>query len=295
MDFGRVITAMVTPFDNELDVDWAQLEKLVNYLIIEQKSTSLVVCGTTGETSTLSDEEKIQLFKMVVQHAAGRCKVIAGSGSNETAHSVRLTREAELVGVDGILAVTPYYVRPSQEGLYQHFRAIAEVTTLPIILYNIPGRSAVNLEPETTLRLAGIPNIIASKEAHCDFDHLTRLINEAPEGFRIYCGEDTLTLPFLSIGVYGVISVASHIVGIQMRELIHTYLNGDVAQAASLHRKLHPILRGMFFCPHRVPSPAPIKCALRLRDLDVGGVRLPLVPVNQAEENYIRELLINHL
>jgi len=295
MDFGRLITAMVTPFNSELQVDWKQLEKLVDYLIEDQHSTGLVVCGTTGETSTLTDEEKLGLFKRVVELAAGRCKVIAGSGSNETAHSVNLTRAAEQVGVDGILAVTPYYVRPSQEGLYQHFKAVAEATTLPVILYNIPGRTAVCLDAETTLRLAQIPNICASKEAHSDFDHLTKIIDEAPEDFRIYCGEDTLTLPFMAIGGYGVISVTSHIVGKQMEELIETYLRGDVAGATSLHRKLHPVLKGMFFCPHRVPSPAPVKCALNLRGLNVGGVRLPLVSTNEQEEQFIRELLARHL
>lgn len=295
MDFGRLITAMVTPFTSDLQVDWNQLEKLVDYLIEEQHSTGLVVCGTTGETSTLTDEEKLGLFKRVVELAAGRCKVIAGSGSNETAHSVNLTRAAEQVGVDGILAVTPYYVRPSQEGLYQHFKAVAEATTLPVILYNIPGRTAVCLDAETTLRLAKIPNICASKEAHSDFDHLTKIIDEAPEDFRIYCGEDTLTLPFMAIGGYGVISVTSHIVGPQMEELINTYLAGNVADAMTLHRKLHPVLKGMFFCPHRVPSPAPVKCALNLKGITVGGVRLPLVPVTEPEEQFIRELLARHV
>lgn len=295
MDFGRLITAMVTPFTSDLQVDWNQLEKLVDYLIEEQHSTGLVVCGTTGETSTLTDEEKLGLFKRVVELAAGRCKVIAGSGSNETAHSVNLTRAAEQVGVDGILAVTPYYVRPSQEGLYQHFKAVAEATTLPVILYNIPGRTAVCLDAETTLRLAEIPNICASKEAHSDFDHLTKIIDEAPEGFRIYCGEDTLTLPFMAIGGYGVISVTSHIVGPQMEELINTFLAGHVAEAMALHRKLHPVLKGMFFCPHRVPSPAPVKCALNLKGITVGGVRLPLVPVTEPEEQFIRELLVRHV
>lgn len=295
MDFGRLITAMVTPFTSDLQVDWNQLEKLVDYLIEEQHSTGLVVCGTTGETSTLTDEEKLGLFKRVVELAAGRCKVIAGSGSNETAHSVNLTRAAEQVGVDGILAVTPYYVRPSQEGLYQHFKAVAEATTLPVILYNIPGRTAVCLDAETTLRLAKIPNICASKEAHSDFDHLTKIIDEAPEDFRIYCGEDTLTLPFMAIGGYGVISVTSHIVGPQMEELINTYLAGNVADAMALHRKLHPVLKGMFFCPHRVPSPAPVKCALNLKGITVGGVRLPLVPVTESEEQFIRELLALHV
>ncbi|MEI7026318.1 4-hydroxy-tetrahydrodipicolinate synthase [Paenibacillus sp. y28] len=291
MDFGRLVTAMVTPFDEQLQISWSELERLIEHLIVDQKSDSLVVCGTTGESPTLSDEEKLELFAFAKKQAGGRCKIIAGTGSNNTAHSIHLTKQAEQVGVDGVLVVSPYYNRPNDEGLYQHFKAIAESTSLPVMLYNIPSRTGVTLSAETTLRLAQLPNIVATKESTGDLDIMTRIAAGAPEGFRLYSGDDNLTLPLLAVGGYGVVSVASHIIGSEIRELIDTYVKGDVAAAAKLHQDLHPIFKGMFECPHRVPNPAPIKYALQLSGYAVGGLRLPMVAVTEQEGRFIADLL----
>ncbi len=290
MSFGRLITAMVTPFDENLNIDWDTTAKLIDYLIDEQKSDSLVVSGTTGESPTLSDDEKVDLFRFAVKHAAGRCKIIAGTGSNETAHSVHLTKKAEEVGVDGILLVAPYYNKPSQEGIYQHFRTIAEATTLPVILYNVPSRTVVSLSAETTLRLAKIPNIVATKEC-ASLEQMTEIVAGAPEGFVLYSGDDGVTLPTLSVGGYGIISVASHVVGARMKELIEAYLDGRVREAQALNAELFPVFKGLFNCPHPVPNPVAVKHALTLRGLPVGGVRLPLMPANEAEAKFLQNLL----
>jgi 4-hydroxy-tetrahydrodipicolinate synthase len=292
MNFGRLITAMVTPFNEQLNIDWEITGRLIDYLIDEQKSDSLVISGTTGESPTLSDEEKAQLFRFSVKHAAGRCKIIAGTGSNETAHSVNLTRLAEQAGVDGILLVAPYYNRPSQEGIYQHFRTIAEATTLPVILYNVPSRTVVSISTETTLRLAQIPNIVATKEC-ASLEQMTEIVSGAPEGFVLYSGDDGITLPTLSVGGYGIVSVASHIIGAQMKELIAAYLEGRVKDAIAINAKCYPYFSGLFKCPHPVPNPVAVKYALTLRGLPVGGVRLPLVTVTDEEAKFLQNL-INH-
>ncbi|REK76563.1 4-hydroxy-tetrahydrodipicolinate synthase [Paenibacillus paeoniae] len=291
MEFGRLITAMVTPFDANGLIDWHTAGKLVDYLIEEQKSDSLVVAGTTGESPTLSDEEKLELFRFVVKHTAGRSKVIAGTGSNNTAHTIHLTQAAEACGVDGILLVTPYYNKPSQEGLYQHFSAVAQATKLPIILYNVEGRTGVNLSVQTTLKLARIDNVVATKDC-ASTDQLTQIIREAPAGFQVYSGDDSATLPALSVGAYGIISVASHIVGAKMQQLISAYLSGQVAEAARLNGELFPIFKGLFHCPHPVPNPVAVKHALGLKGLPVGSVRLPLVDVNESESKFLRDLVL---
>lgn len=290
MDFGRLITAMVTPFDASGAIDWPTAGKLIDYLIEEQKSDSLVVAGTTGESPTLSEEEKLELFQFVVKHAAGRCKVIAGTGSNNTAHSIHLTKAAEACGVDGILLVAPYYNKPSQEGLYQHFKAVAESTSLPIMLYNVEGRTGVNISVDTTLRLALIENVVATKDC-ASVDQLIQIVSAAPSGFKVYSGEDSATLPVLSVGGHGIVSVASHIVGAEMKRLIEAYLQGNVQEAARLNGKLFPVFKGLFQCPHPVPNPVAVKYALGLKGLPVGDVRLPLVTVNEAEAEFIRALI----
>jgi 4-hydroxy-tetrahydrodipicolinate synthase len=290
VDFGRVITAMVTPFDSELRVDRNQARKLIDYLIEEQKSDSLVICGTTGESPTLTEEEKLDLFSIAVEQAKGRCKIIAGTGSYDTAHTIHLTQEAEKIGVDGVLLVAPYYNRPSQDGLYEHFKAAAQSTRLPVMLYNIPSRTGVTVSAATTLKLAELPNVVASKEAHADFDLISELTAGAPESFRIYSGDDILTLPMMSVGAYGVVSVASHVIGQEIQQMVRAYVSGDVRAAAEWHAKLRPIFHGMFNCPHRVPNPVPIKYALGLHGMPVGGVRLPLVPATEAEGQFIRNL-----
>ena len=290
MSFGRLITAMVTPFDENLNIDWDTTAKLIDYLIDEQKTDSLVVSGTTGESPTLTDDEKVALFSFSVKHAAGRCKIIAGTGSNETAHSVQLTKKAQEVGVDGILLVAPYYNKPSQEGIYPHFRTIAEATTLPVILYNVPSRTVVSVTAETTLRLAQIPNIVATKEC-ASLEQMTEIVANAPENFVLYSGDDGVTLPTLSVGGYGIISVASHIVGAQMKDLIAAYLEGRVQEAQALNAKLFPVFKGLFNCPNPVPNPVAVKYALTLRGLPVGGVRLPLVQATEAEKKFLQNLL----
>ena len=240
MNFGQVLTAMVTPFDQHGEVDYNATRTLVNYLI-ENGTDGLVVAGTTGESPTLSSEEKVSLFKFVVDVAAGRVPVIAGTGSNNTRASIHLTKQAEEAGVDGIMLVTPYYNKPSQEGLYQHFKTIAEATSLPVMLYNIPGRSAVNLSVETTVRLSEISNIVALKEASGDLDAAAEIISHTSADFNLFSGDDGLTIPVLAIGGAGVVSVASHIIGNEMQEMVTLFKNGRVQEAAALHRNLLPI------------------------------------------------------
>ena len=222
MNFGRVLTAMVTPFDQNGEVDFPATENLINYLIANG-TDGLVVSGTTGESPTITDEEKVELFKFAVKVVNGRIPVIAGTGSYNTKASIELTKKAEEAGVDAVMLVTPYYNKPSQEGMYEHFKAIAESTKLPIILYNIPGRSVVNLSVDTVVRLAEIPNIVAIKEASGNLDAMSQIIENTPDTFSLYSGDDGLTIPALSIGGTGVISVASHVIGNEMQDMIKKF------------------------------------------------------------------------
>lgn len=283
MKFGQVVTAMVTPFDRNDEVDFNAARTLVNYLIANG-SDGLVVAGTTGESPTLTEEEKVDLFKFVVEVVDGRVPVIAGTGSNNTRASISLTRKAEEAGVDGIMLVTPYYNKPSQEGLFQHFKAIAQSTALPVMLYNIPGRSAVNMSVETIVSLSKINNIVAVKEASGDLDAMAQIISETPSDFHLYSGDDGLTLPVLAIGGAGIVSVSSHIIGNEMQDMINCYKNGDVDDAASIHRSLLPIMKALF----AAPSPSPVKAALNMRGINVGDVRLPMVPLNSDEERALQ-------
>ncbi|MED1469513.1 4-hydroxy-tetrahydrodipicolinate synthase [Bacillus salipaludis] len=284
--FGRVSTAMVTPFDKKGHVDFSKTTQLVNYLI-ENGTDSLVVAGTTGESPTLSKEEKLALFAHVVKVAAKRVPVIAGTGSNNTYASIELTKKAEELGVDAIMVVAPYYNKPNQEGLYQHFQAVAEATSLPVMVYNIPGRSSVNILPETIIRLSKIPNIVAVKEASGDLNAMTHIIANTDENFVLYSGDDGFTLPVLSIGGAGIISVASHIIGNEMQEMVKAFFDGENSKAAKLHQQLLPIMQGLF----AAPSPGPVKTALQLNGLDVGSVRLPLVPLTEQERSRLTALL----
>jgi 4-hydroxy-tetrahydrodipicolinate synthase len=284
--FGRVVTAMVTPFDDNLQVDWAKTEELIEYLIVEQQSDSLVITGTTGEASTLTDDEKIKLYQFSVKKAAGRCKIIAGSGSNDTGHSIHLTKEAEKAGVDGILLVAPYYNRPSQEGIYLHFKAIADNTSLPIMLYNIPKRTGVTLSAETTIRLAQVPNIVATKEASGDIELITNVLRGVPADFKVYSGDDDLIVPILAIGGYGVVSVASHVAGKQLHKMINCFIEGKVQEAALLHQQLAPLIKGLFV----TSNPVPVKYALQLQGIHVGSVRLPLAPISEEEKKVVDAL-----
>ncbi|MED1772420.1 4-hydroxy-tetrahydrodipicolinate synthase [Bacillus velezensis] len=278
MNVGNISTAMITPFDSKGNVDFQKLSTLIDYLL-KNGTDSLVVAGTTGESPTLSTEEKIALFEFTVKEVNGRVPVIAGTGSNNTKDSIKLTKKAEEAGVDCVMLVTPYYNKPSQEGMYRHFKAIAEETSLPVMLYNVPGRTVASLAPETAIRLAEIPNISAIKEASGDLDAITKIIAETPEDFYVYSGDDGLTLPILAVGGRGVVSVASHIVGSDMQQMIKNYTNGQTATAALIHQKLLPIMKELF----KAPNPAPVKTALQLKGLDVGSVRPPLIPLNEDE------------
>mgnify|MGYP001770572864 FL=1 len=286
VQFGNVVTAMVTPFDRKGNLDLAKTTELVNYLL-DNGTDALVVAGTTGESPTLTTEEKVALFRHVVSVVNGRVPVIAGTGTNNTRASIELTKRAEEAGVDAVMLVAPYYNKPNQEGLYQHFKVIAESTPLPVMLYNVPGRTSVNLAPETVIRLAAIPNIVAVKEAGGNLEAMAEIIERTPDDFQLYSGDDSLTLPVLAIGGAGVVSVASHIIGNEMQQMIRAFQAGDHQAAAALHRKWLPLMKGLF----AAPSPVPVKTALQLRGLDVGSVRLPLVPLTEQERNELSRLL----
>ncbi|KAA9021600.1 4-hydroxy-tetrahydrodipicolinate synthase [Niallia endozanthoxylica] len=285
MNFGQLLTAMVTPFDQNGEVDFNATRNLVNYLIANG-TEGLVVAGTTGESPTLTTEEKVELFKFVVEVVDGRIPVIAGTGSYNTRESIHLTKLAEKAGVDGVMLVVPYYNKPSQEGLYQHFKAIAESTELPVMLYNIPGRTGINMTVETTVRLAQIPNITAIKDASGNLDAMSEIIRQTPDGFSLYSGDDGVTLPVLSIGGTGVISVASHVIGKEMQKMIKHFMSGNHQKAAEMHRNLLPIMKALF----AAPNPTPVKTALNLAGVPVGGVRLPLIPLTDEETSALREV-----
>ncbi|WP_404323904.1 4-hydroxy-tetrahydrodipicolinate synthase [Cytobacillus firmus] len=283
--FGRVSTAMVTPFDNKGHIDFPKTTQLINHLI-ENGTDSLVVAGTTGESPTLTKEEKLALFKHAVKAADKRVPVIAGTGSNNTYESIELTKKAEQIGVDAIMIVAPYYNKPNQEGLYRHFKAIAGSTSLPVMVYNIPGRSSVNILPETIIRLSEISNIAAVKEASGDLNAMAKIIANTDDDFMLYSGDDGLTLPCMAIGGTGIVSVASHVLGNEMQEMITAYLNGENEKAAKIHQKILPIMEGLF----AAPSPVPVKTALQLKGLDVGSVRLPMVPLTEQERSAVAAL-----
>ncbi len=329
--FGSLMTAMATPFDADGKVDFQKAHDLARLLLAEG-SDSLLVAGTTGESPTLNHAEKLTLFR-AVKKAAGTAPVLAGTGTNDTATSIALTREATECGVDGILVVSPYYNKPPQEGLYQHFRAVAQATTLPVVIYNIPGRTGVNLETVTLQRLARIPNVKAVKEASGNLDQVSEIARSigasgralaprplahaaspvrdglpatprhdreergetptfasqaAVKEFSIYSGDDSLTLPILSVGGCGVISVASHVAGPEIKRMISAYLNGQVSEAAALHARLHPIFRGLF----ATTNPILVKAALRLRGFDAGTVRPPLVEATPEQIEHLRSVML---
>lgn len=284
--FGDLITAMVTPFDQEGKLDLAESQRLAAWLI-ENGSDGLVLAGSTGESPTLSDDEKTSLFRAVVEAVGGKASVIANSGTYDTEHSVHLTKEAEKAGVDAVLVVTPYYNRPPQPGLLAHFKTIAGSTRLPVLLYDIPIRTSRKIEHETLIELAQIPNIVGVKDACGDVQGIARLIAEAPGDFQVYSGNDADTLPWLSVGAVGVIAVASHIVGNQMAEMIERYKSGDVETARKIHLDLMPVFDLMGI----TSNPIPVKAALREIGWAVGEARLPLVPASESQIETIRQVL----
>ncbi|WP_235586966.1 4-hydroxy-tetrahydrodipicolinate synthase [Ferroacidibacillus organovorans] len=284
--FGRVLTAMVTPFNERLELDLSRLQTLIDHLI-ETGTTALVVSGTTGESPVLTHDEKLALFEASVRLARGRVPVIAGTGLNSTQASIELTREVDALGVHGFLFVAPYYNKPSQEGLYRHFEALAAATDKPVILYNIPSRTGVNIDPQTVIRLSTVPNIVGIKESSGDLTQVSRILEGTDDDFIMYSGDDKMTLPILALGGHGVVSVASHVVGARMARLVDAFFEGDLKQAREQHHALLPLFEELF----RSPSPAPVKSALAMLGLTVGGVRLPLVDLTPVQRTELRRQL----
>ncbi len=275
---ATILTAMITPFDKEGALAIEKVADVVNYLI-EHHTEGIVVGGTTGESPTLSEDEKLDLYKETIKVVAGRVPIICGVGSNDTRASISFIKKvAELEGVAAGLCVVPYYNKPSQEGLYQHFKALAEASDLPIMLYNVPGRTGVNMTVETTLRLAEVPNIIGTKECQ-GLEAFTQIVNNTGKDFLVYSGEDHLSLPCKLVGGTGIISVSAHVVGNDMFEMYQALENKDIDKAAEIHGKLHPVFDAVF----SVPSPAPIKTIYNEWGLAVGEPRLPLVSCNNEE------------
>lgn len=286
MRTGQVLTAMITPMKKDGSVDYKQAVALAESLVANG-SDGLVICGSTGESATLTFDEKVQLFTEIVNELGGSTEVIAGTGTNDTAASIALTKAAEKAGVDGIMLVTPYYNKPSQEGLYQHFKAIAENSSLPIMLYNVPGRTNVNLLPETVARLAEISNIVAIKEASGDLAQISYLRSITPENFLIYSGDDILTLPILAVGGCGVVSVASHLVGRRIKSMVEAFFAGRVQEATSIHLELLELFKAMFI----TTNPVPVKRSLEFLGIETGPVRLPLVDLTKEQAEIIKETL----
>ncbi|MDZ4179582.1 MAG: 4-hydroxy-tetrahydrodipicolinate synthase [Coriobacteriia bacterium] len=276
--FGRMLTAMVTPFTDDDQLDLPRAAQLADRLLGDG-SDGLVVCGTTGESPTVFYPQKLELFRAVLDAVGGRAPVVANAGDNCTADSVEFAAKVAALGVDAIMAVVPYYNKPPQEGLYQHFRAIAEAVDVPVILYNIPGRCVINMTADTTLRLAhDCDNIVAVKEASGDLTQIAHIIDGAPEGFEVLSGDDEMTLPMMGLGSTGVISVVSHIAGARFKEMIDAQAAGDHTRALRIHLELLPLMKALFV----TANPIMVKEALRLVGFPVGGVRLPLV--NAAPE-----------
>ncbi|OGI20695.1 MAG: 4-hydroxy-tetrahydrodipicolinate synthase [Candidatus Melainabacteria bacterium RIFCSPHIGHO2_02_FULL_34_12] len=282
--FGQVLTAMITPFcrgevTSPLQIDYEGTEKLIDHLI-KTGTDTIIVAGTTGESPTLSHEEERELCKFVQKTTGKKIKIILGAGSNSTATAIESTKEAEKLGVDGVLSVVPYYNKPNQRGLIEHFSQIAKSTSLPIILYNIPGRTGINMEPQTAAELVSkFKNIIGYKDATGNLENTSQVIQLAPKGFLIYSGDDSLTLPMLSIGAVGVISVASHIVGNEIKDMINSFFTGKIDKAKEIHNKLFPLFKALF----KAPNPTCIKAALEIKGICKSDLRLPLVKLTEKE------------
>ena len=287
INIGEVITAMVTPFNENFEVNYNEVEKLTDYLI-NNGSDAILVAGTTGESPTLTHEEELEILKVVKNVVGNKAKVIMGAGSNSTRTAVESTQKAEKAGADAILSVVPYYNKPSQAGLLEHFGQIAKSTDLPIILYNIPGRTGINMETETISKLAdSYKNIAAVKQSNPNLDLVTEIRLQTPEDFVIYSGDDSLTLPMLSIGAYGVISVASHIIGKEIKQTITEFKAGNFSKALELHLKAYPMFKTLFTSP----NPIPVKVVLAKQGHLSETVRPPLVKLTDEE----REKLYNSI
>jgi 4-hydroxy-tetrahydrodipicolinate synthase len=286
INFGNVLTAMITPFTADGEVNYAVTEKLAAHLA-EYGTDTIVVCGTTGESPTLSWDEEFELFRVVKSAVAGKAKVMAGTGSNSTAEAIEATQKAAKIGLDGSLQVVPYYNKPPQSGLYQHFKAIAESSELPLMLYNVPGRTSQNLQAETVARLAKIPNIVAIKEASGNLDQVSQIRRMTPPEFAIYSGDDSLTLPMLAIGAKGVVSVASHLVGDRLQQMIQAFESGQVQKATQIHLELLSLFKVLFV----TTNPIPVKAAMSLQGWQVGDLRLPLCAPDDAVRDQVMQVM----
>jgi 4-hydroxy-tetrahydrodipicolinate synthase len=284
--FGSVVTAMVTPFRGDHAVDLAGAQQLASWLV-DNGTDAVVVAGSTGESPTLTHKEKSELFRAVGETIRGRARLICGTGTYSTAETLELTQAAEDAGADGLLVVTPYYNKPPQRGLIAHFERIADATDLPIIAYNVPGRTATRLEHDTMMELASLPNIVAVKDSTGDFQAVSRLIAEAPEGFEVYSGDDWATFGYVCLGAVGIVSVASHLVGPQIRQMIDLIHTGDVPAARKIHEALSPLYNALFI----TSNPIPVKAALAMLGRPAGPPRLPLVPATSEEQARVRKAL----
>ncbi|MBC8065153.1 MAG: 4-hydroxy-tetrahydrodipicolinate synthase [Chlorobia bacterium] len=285
-EWGKLLTAMLTPFGKDGGVNYEETAKLAVHLVDVQKNDGIVVNGTTGESPTLTESEKFQLLSTVLEAVGNRASVIFGAGTYSTAESIHLTREGEKRGAHGIMLVNPYYNRPGQDGLYAHFSTVAKETSLPVLLYNIQPRSAINMETSTLMKLAEIPNIVGVKEASGMIGQIADVVAQAPDGFRVYSGDDGLTLPILSVGGMGLVSVVAHVVGADLKEMIEIFPSNP-ARAKAIHQKLIPVFKAMF----AYPSPVPIKFATSLNGFDCEEVRLPLVKLNDAQKQAVQDSL----
>ncbi len=285
-EIGRLLTAMVTPFNDEGRVDYEQAKRLA-VALVDSGSDGVVVVGTTGESPVLSPEEQGRMFAEVSSALKGRGAVVAGAGSNNTHEAVKYTKDAEEAGADAVLHVVPYYNKPTQEGLYQHFRTIAESTHLPVILYNVPSRTITNLTADTTLRLSRIDNVVGVKEASADFEQIATIIDGARDGFNVWSGNDADTFHIMCLGGYGVVSVASHLVGLQIKAMMQMLLDGSVNGAASEHRRLLPLFKGLFV----VSNPIPVKYATNQAGFNVGKPRLPLTEPDEKTAAFLNDLV----
>jgi 4-hydroxy-tetrahydrodipicolinate synthase len=284
--FGRLLTAMITPFDAEGAVDHGVAWELAKHLV-DTGSEGIVVGGTTGESPTLDDDEKVALFRAVVEAVGDRAVVVAGTGTYDTAHSIHLTERAVQAGVHGVMAVTPYYSRPSQQGLFEHFTAIADASSVPVLLYNIPSRTGRLIEVDTLARLSAHPRIVAVKDAVGDLAFTTKTRLACPDDFAIYSGDDILTVPIMAVGGVGIVSVAAHLAGEQIRSMVDAAAEGDWAEARRLHLGLAPLFAALFV----EPNPMPVKAALDALWRPVGPPRLPLVPASADTVSMVKEAL----
>jgi 4-hydroxy-tetrahydrodipicolinate synthase len=281
---GEVLTAVVTPLGRDGRIDFERFRELAQYLV-ESGSDGLVVAGTTGESPTLSDDERLELFRVAVDALRGRGTVVAGTGTYSTAHSVHLTREAHELGVDGFLVVTPYYNKPPARGIVEHFRAIADVSDRPIIVYNIPGRVVINIEPDTIVELAGVPSVRAVKQANDDLAQARRIVTETD--LDLYAGDDNLILPFLELGGIGGVCVHTHVVGPRVKAMVRAFRDGDAETARQIDQEIEPVYELLKV----QTNPIAIKAALNLLGHDVGGLRLPLVEADEGEIARVRDCL----